>query len=88
MAERTIRVGSSHGLHARPAKLFVQAVTDSGFPVTITKNSGKAVNAGSILGVISLGIDHGDYVTLTTDGDNAETVLDGLAEILATDHDA
>ena len=88
MAERTIRVGSTHGLHARPAKLFVQAVAASGAPITIAKNSGKSVNAGSILGVISLGIDHGDYVTLSTDAADAEAVLDDLAEILSTDHDA
>ncbi|MFF1876724.1 HPr family phosphocarrier protein [Leifsonia sp. NPDC058230] len=88
MAERTIRVGSTHGLHARPAKLFVQAVAESGAPVTIAKNSGKAVNAGSILGVISLGIDHGDYVTLVTEAENADSVLDDLADILSTDHDA
>jgi phosphocarrier protein HPr len=88
MAERTIRVGSTHGLHARPAKLFVQAVAESGAPVTIAKNSGKAVNASSILGVISLGIDHGDYVTLVTEAENADSVLDDLADILSTDHDA
>jgi phosphocarrier protein len=88
MAERTIRVGSTHGLHARPAKLFVQAVAESGAPVTIAKNSGKAVNAASILGVISLGIDHGDYVTLVTEADDADSVLDDLADILSTDHDA
>ena len=37
---RTIRIGSSNGLHARPAKLFAQAVKDSGTPVTISKGSG------------------------------------------------
>ena len=30
MAERIITVGSAHGLHARPAKLFVEAVNKSG----------------------------------------------------------
>jgi phosphocarrier protein len=84
---RTVRIGSSHGLHARPAKLFAQAAKDSGVPVTIAKDSGKAVNAASILGVISLAIDHGDYVTLTVDGDGAEGVLDTLTELLTTDHD-
>ncbi len=88
MAERTIRIGSSHGLHARPAKLFVQAVSDSGVAVTISKGSGKAVSASSILGVISLGIDHGDYVTLATEDANGDTVLDSLVEVLVTDHDA
>ena len=93
MAEitRTVRIGSSHGLHARPAKLFAQAAKDAGFPVTVAKDSGKPVNAASILGVISLGVEHGDYVTLavdTEDADAGEATLDRLAELLTTDHDA
>lgn len=85
---RTVRIGSSHGLHARPAKLFAQAAKDAGIPVTIAKDSGSPVNAASILGVIALGIDQGDYVTLAADGEGAEGVLDTLAELLTTDHDA
>ncbi len=84
---RTIRIGSSNGLHARPAKLFAQAVKDSGMTVTISKGSGAPVNAASILGVISLGAEKGDYVTLTADGENAASVLDTLAELLTTDFD-
>ncbi|AGW40360.1 phosphocarrier protein HPr [Leifsonia xyli subsp. cynodontis DSM 46306] len=88
MAERIITIGSSHGLHARPAKLFVEAVNATGAKVQLTKEGGKTVDAGSILGVISLGIDHGDKIVLTTDAPAGEAVLDDLAEILATDHDA
>lgn len=84
---RTIRIGSSNGLHARPAKLFAQAVKDAGIPVTVAKGAGGPVNAASILGVISLGAEKGDYVTLTAEGDTAEAVLDDLAELLTTDHD-
>jgi len=87
MADRTVSIASAHGLHARPASLFVQAVTASGLVVELTKGD-KKINAASILGVISLGIDHGDEVTLHADGDNAETVLDELAAFLGTDHDA
>lgn len=86
-ATRTIRIGSSNGLHARPAKLFAQAVKDSGIPVTIAKGSGSPVNAASILGVISLGAEKGDYVTLAAEGDGAEELLDTLADLLSTDHD-
>jgi len=85
---RTVRIGSAHGLHARPAKLFAQAAKDAGIPITIAKDSGKPVNAASILGVISLGIEQGDYVTLSVDGDNADATLDQLSELLSTDHDA
>ncbi|WDG18917.1 HPr family phosphocarrier protein [Microbacterium sp. Clip185] len=88
LATRTVRIGSSHGLHARPAKLFAQAAKEAGVPVTIAKDSGAATNAASILGVISLGLDYGDYVTLTVDGGDAEAILDRLADLLTTDHDA
>jgi phosphocarrier protein len=87
-ATRTVRIGSAHGLHARPAKLFAQAAKDAGIPVTVAKAGGAPANAASILAVIALGINQGDDVTLTADGDGAEQVLDGLTELLATDHDA
>jgi phosphocarrier protein len=67
--------------------MFVQAVTASGLSVELSKGD-KTLNAASILGVISLGIEHGDSVTLRADGDNADAVLDSLAELLTTDHDA
>jgi phosphocarrier protein HPr len=85
---RTVRIGSAHGLHARPAKLFAQAAKGAGIPITVSKGSGNPVNAASILGVIALGVEQGDYVTLTADGDNAEAALDTLADLLTTDHDA
>ncbi|HAS31371.1 MAG: HPr family phosphocarrier protein [Microbacterium sp.] len=85
---RTVRVASAHGLHARPVKLFAQAAKQTGLPITIAKDSGAPVNAASILGVIALGVEQGDYVTLTAEGDNAEAALDSLSELLTTDHDA
>lgn len=86
-SSRTVQIGSANGLHARPAKFFAQAAKDAGIPVTIAKDSGKAVNAASILAVIALGIEHGDEVTLTAEGENSEAVLDTLTELLSTDHD-
>ena len=88
MPERTVVVASRVGLHARPASLFTQAVAAAGVPVTITGPSGKSVNAASILGVLSLGIDHGQEVTLSADGDGADAALDSLVAILSRDLDA
>lgn len=87
MAERTLAVASAHGLHARPAALFVKAVTDSGLAVELQKGERK-INAASILGVVSLGIEHGDDVTLRVDGEGADAVLETLAAFLEKDHDA
>ena len=54
MSTRTATIASAHGLHARPAALFVQAVNDSGLNVTIEKD-GRDAPAGSILGVHIIG---------------------------------
>ena len=43
---RTVRIGSAHGLHARPAKLFAQAAKDSGIPITIAKDAGAPGERG------------------------------------------
>ncbi|MPV37842.1 HPr family phosphocarrier protein [Georgenia subflava] len=88
MAQRSAVIASKVGLHARPAALFVKAVSASGIPVSISKGDGDPVDAASILAVMTLGAEQGDEVTLTADGDGAEKVLDELAELLAQDLDA
>ena len=87
MAEKKVTVASSVGLHARPASLFAQAAAKVGVPVKLSTAAGKSVNAASILGVLSLGIGHGEEVTLTAEGEGAEAALDTLAELLNTDLD-
>ncbi|NJP94664.1 HPr family phosphocarrier protein [Nonomuraea sp. FMUSA5-5] len=88
MAQRTVVVASASGLHARPAKLFVQAAVKAGVPVTIRAGEKKAVPAKSMLGVLSLGVVQGTEVTLEADGPGAEEALDALAALLSRDLDA
>lgn len=89
MPSRTVTVASSVGLHARPASLFSQAAGRVGVPVTLTNAAGKSVNAASILGILALGVSHGDTVILssTAEGDDADAALDSLAELLNIDLD-
>jgi phosphocarrier protein len=87
MAERRVTVASAVGLHARPAALFSQAAAKAGVTVTLGRPGAPAVNAASILGVLALGIGHGDEVVLTAEGDGADEALDSLAGLLATDLD-
>jgi len=87
MAERHVIVGSSVGLHARPASLFVQAAAKAPVPVFIARQGGEPVDARSILSVIGLDARGGDTVVLSAEGADADAVLDGLAAIVATDHD-
>ena len=82
MATRNLVINDPVGIHARPAAMFAQAVTASGQTVTIAKEGGNPVPAGSILSIMGLGIKQGDTVEVTVDGDNAETVIDSLIETL------
>ena len=86
-AERVVKVGSAHGLHARPAKLFARAAAGTGRVVSLSKEGGTAVNAASILSVIGLRAACGDSITLTVTGEDPEQIADELAAILAADHD-
>lgn len=88
MAERHATIASSSGLHARPAKLFVNAVKDTGIPITIAVDGGPDLNAGSILSLMGLGASQGTVVTLKSDADGAEAALDELVALLETDLDA
>src|SRR6478609_74434 len=88
MPERQATIASSSGLHARPAKLFVQAVQEKSVPVTIAVEGGPDLNAGSILSLMGLGASHGTVVTLKAEGEGADQALDELVELLETDLDA
>ena len=71
---RTVRIGSAHGLHARPAKMFAQAAKDSGIPITDREGCGQRRSTPPASSASSRSaIEQGDYVTLTADGDDAET---------------
>ena len=92
MPQRTVAVGSSVGLHARPASLLVGAAGKAvsggaASSVTIAKDGGEPADARSILSVIALGAGHGDEVVLAVEGDDAETVLDELAAIVASEEE-
>ena len=84
MSERRVTVAAAEGLHARPAALFVRAVTDSGVAVTVGRPGGPDADARSILSVLSLDVRHGDEVVLRAEGPGADEALDALAAQLGT----
>lgn len=88
MSERRVIVGSTVGLHARPAALFVQAASRQPIPVWIAKNGQPRADARSILSVLALDARGGDEVILSAEGNAADAVLAELADLVATDLDA
>lgn len=91
MAERIATIASRVGLHARPAAVFTEAALGTGLDITIAPQNtpaDEAVDASSILGLMGLGIQHGDQVVLRAEGPDSDAALDALVRILETDHDA
>lgn len=91
MSERTVTVASSSGLHARPASLFAEAAAETGVEVTIAMAgtpAEDAMDASSILSLMTLGAEHGSQVVLRAEGEGAEAALDTLVKLLETDLDA
>ena len=88
MPERTAIVASTVGLHARPAAVFVKAAGEQPVRVRIRKGDGDPVDAASILSIMTLGVEHGDEVVLSAEGDGADASLDALVALLERDLDA
>jgi len=88
VSERQVTIGSKVGLHARPASLFAKAVKNAGVPVKIAKDGQAPVNAASLLSLLTLGAEFGEQVTLSAEGEGAETALDELAAMLGSELDA
>lgn len=85
MPSKTVAVGSSIGLHARPAAVIADAVAESGVPVTLAVADGEPVDAGSALLIMTLGATQGTEVIVETE--DAAT-LDKVAALVAADLDA
>ncbi len=90
MPQRTVTIASRVGLHARPAAIFVKAASEQPVTVSIVKvgSDAEPVDASSILGIMTLGAEWRDQVTLSAEGSGADAALDSLAALLETDLDA
>ncbi|TFB93641.1 MULTISPECIES: HPr family phosphocarrier protein [Cryobacterium] len=91
MSERKATIASRVGLHARPASIFAAAVGELPIEVTIGLEADPvedAMDASSILSLMSLGAANGDVVVLRAEGEGADEALEALVKILETDLDA
>ncbi len=84
MARSEVTVRHAVGLHARPASLFVKQAKE--FPCAITVRNitadGKVVNAKSILGVLTLGVQQGHVIAIETEGEQADKALAALQQLV------
>lgn len=81
MERYTFILGNEHGMHARPAGLFVQLSGQFESDVYLTKNDIR-INGKSIIGVLRLGASKGDQLTLEVEGSDEVIAMEGLRGLL------
>lgn len=82
-AATTVTLTNDVGLHARPAAVFAKAAAGYSAKVTVAKGD-QEVNAKSILSVLKLDVRSGDTVTIRATGDDAETAVTTLQDLVAS----
>ncbi len=85
MAETRLTVQHQAGLHARPAALFVR--TAAGFEASIrvrnlTRGDDREVDAKSIVGMMTLGVEQGHEILIIAEGSDDNQAIAALRGLI------
>lgn len=81
VAERRVVTPLAHGIHARPAARIAEMA--KGFDAEVTVSAlNRHSSARSPVGVMALAVRHGDVLTLTASGADAERAVEALAALI------
>lgn len=83
MKSSTVTIQNQTGLHARPGNDFVNFTKTFKCKVEIENESGKRVNAASLLKVLSLGVKMGSKITIYCDGEGEEDALNKIVDFIS-----
>ena len=91
MIKKPITIRLSSGLEARPVAMLVQVASqyeseiyvESGSEIYVESDN-KKVNAKSIMGMMTLGLDNGEEVTVTANGKDESEAMDGVEKYLSS----
>lgn len=72
MIKKSVKIQLSNGLEARPVALLVQVASQYDSTVYL-ETQDKRINAKSIMGMMSLGLNSGEEVTVICEGADEET---------------
>lgn len=84
MQHKVLEIQNKEGLRARPAAMFVQAASKFSSQILIERGN-KKINAKSIMGVLSLGVQAGEAVHVIANGEDERAALDALTALVESD---
>ena len=82
MLKKSMKIQLKNSLEARPVAVLVQVASQHESSVYI-ESEGKKVNAKSIMGMMSLGLDSGEEVTVIADGKDEEEAVANIEKFLS-----
>lgn len=78
---RTVRIDNRRGLHARASAKFVTLASAQPCELHVEKD-GSSVTGTSIMGLMMLGAAKGDSITISAEGDGAESAVGALVQLV------
>lgn len=79
MQQRTLTVRNATGLHARPAKIFVNTAKQFKADIRVQHGEKKA-NAKSLISMLTLGVESGQEILIVVDGEDEVVALATLVD--------
>lgn len=77
MTKKSVEIKLKNGLEARPVAVLVQVASKYDSRIYLESN-GKKVNAKSIMGMMGLGLDNGETVTVTAEGQDENQAVEDI----------
>ena len=81
MIKKPITIQISNGLEARPVAMLVQVASQYESRIQVESGS-KRVNAKSIMGMMTLGLNVGESVVISAEGSDEEDAIAGIEKYL------
>lgn len=81
MIEYKFTLKNEHGLHARPASMFIQEASKFQSAMTLVKD-GADFNCKSMIGLMKMGASKGDELLLKIDGADESEALNALKALI------
>ncbi|MEY8337028.1 HPr family phosphocarrier protein [Lachnospiraceae bacterium 62-35] len=83
MVKKTITIELTSGLEARPVAMLVQIASQYESSIYL-ENGSCRVNAKSIMGMMTLGLNKGEQVVVTVDGQDEEAAITDIQKYLGS----
>ena len=83
MIKKPITVQLANGLEARPVALLVQIASQYESKIYV-ETENKKVNAKSIMGMMTLGLNAGESVVVSADGTDEQAAIENIEKYLSS----